>query len=231
MAPLTEIELRPYGQTDLRGSVAVPGLRYPAGAVVVIAGIPGAGKSTMMHALFGTTGAEPGPAITTGGVRVVDSEQARNWWRQLLGTRLPYWLYRPLVHLTALLWARSALRGGRHRCRTRLRHPALVAGVDRPMVISASGRRALCPARRAGGRGAGRSAGSQPTGSAAGVRAASAGLAGDGPGKRRAHRSRPRPCHVVPGTGPGGGQRDRPDHLHGLTLSPPVLAGSVPARR
>ncbi|GAA1694131.1 AAA family ATPase [Fodinicola feengrottensis] len=131
MAPLTEIELRPYGQTDLRGSVAVPGLRYPAGAVVVIAGIPGAGKSTMMHALFGTTGAEPGPAITTGGVRVVDSEQARNWWRQLLGTRLPYWLYRPLVHLTALLWARSALRGDGtvvvHDCGTRRWWRALIA--------------------------------------------------------------------------------------------------------
>lgn len=96
--------------TDLRGGPALPVLRYPADSVVVIAGIPGAGKSTLMHTLFGTTGAEQRPATLPSGVRVVDSEQARNWWRQLVGPRLPYWLYRPLVHLTALLWARSVLR-------------------------------------------------------------------------------------------------------------------------
>jgi hypothetical protein len=106
-APLTEVR---NDWTDLRGGPAQPVLRYPTDSVLVIAGIPGAGKSTLMHRLFGTTGAEPRPATLPDGVRVVDSEQARNRWRQLLGPHLPYWLYRPLVHLTALLWARSVLR-------------------------------------------------------------------------------------------------------------------------
>jgi predicted kinase len=128
--PVSRAELRPSGWTDLRGTREVTTLRYPADAVVVFAGIPGAGKSTMMHGLFATTGAEQRPARTPDGVRVLDSEQARNRWRGVLGSRLPYFLYRPLVHLTALAWARSELRQPGmvvlHDCGTRRWSRALI---------------------------------------------------------------------------------------------------------
>ncbi|WP_163506134.1 AAA family ATPase [Fodinicola acaciae] len=128
--PVSRADLRPSGWTDLRGAPPVTTLRYPADAVVVFAGIPGAGKSTMMHALFATTGQERRPVETGDGVRVLDSEQARNRWRDRLGSRLPYFLYRPLVHLTALAWARSQLRRAGtavlHDCGTRRWSRALI---------------------------------------------------------------------------------------------------------
>ncbi len=57
-------------------------------SLVVLAGLPGAGKSTALGKLRG------GSDIST-----LDSEQVRAQLRKVLPTRLPYRFYRPLVHL------------------------------------------------------------------------------------------------------------------------------------
>jgi hypothetical protein len=59
-------------------------LRYPAGALVMVSGLPGAGKSTLLARLFPLVGDETRP-VAVGDVRVIDSVQARNWWRRYLG--------------------------------------------------------------------------------------------------------------------------------------------------
>jgi predicted kinase len=67
-------------------------LRYPAGDIVVISGLPGSGKSTLMR--------RAAPAY------LIDSQHARERWAGRLGARLPYALYRPLVRVDhyAGLW-------------------------------------------------------------------------------------------------------------------------------
>ncbi len=38
-----------------------PALRYPAGSLVLVAGLPGAGKSTLLNRLYGLNGEETAP--------------------------------------------------------------------------------------------------------------------------------------------------------------------------
>jgi hypothetical protein len=64
----------------------------------MVAGLPGAGKSTLLTRLFSLAGDETHP-VAVGDVRVIDSVQARNWWRRYLGL-LPPRLLTPLVHAT-----------------------------------------------------------------------------------------------------------------------------------
>ncbi|TCO44857.1 AAA domain-containing protein [Kribbella antiqua] len=91
-------------------------LRYPAGSVVVLAGIPGAGKSTLIRRLFPQ--AEQGEY----GVQVFDSGHIRDRWAPRLA-RLPYSWWRPLVHLTYYARVLRAMRRGGpllvHDCATR----------------------------------------------------------------------------------------------------------------
>ncbi|TDD92594.1 ATP-binding protein [Actinomadura darangshiensis] len=75
-----------------------PALRYPAGSLVLVAGLPGAGKSTLLNRLYGLRGDETAP-VRAGDVRVIDSRQSRNWWARFLGP-LPVRLRTPLVHAT-----------------------------------------------------------------------------------------------------------------------------------
>ncbi|TYC16869.1 ATP-binding protein [Actinomadura syzygii] len=75
-----------------------PALRYPAGSLVLIAGLPGAGKSTLLDRLYGMRGDETSP-VPDGDVRVIDSRQSRNWWARFLRP-LPVRLRTPLVHAT-----------------------------------------------------------------------------------------------------------------------------------
>jgi hypothetical protein len=93
---------------DLRRQ-EVAELHYPAGAVLVVGGVPGAGKTTLLRRLFATTGEETAAPLTAAGVRVLDSEQARNRWRRHLGG-LPYRWWRPLVHATHYARVLRALR-------------------------------------------------------------------------------------------------------------------------
>jgi predicted kinase len=88
-------------------------LRYAVDAVVVLAGIPGAGKSTFLRRVFADSST----------VRVLDSAHIRERWMPVLGA-LPYALWRPLVHLVYYVTLLNAMRPGRgplviHDCATR----------------------------------------------------------------------------------------------------------------
>lgn len=88
-------------------------LRYAADAVVVLAGIPGAGKSTFLRRVFAGTDS----------VRVFDSAHIRDRWMPVLGV-LPYALWRPLVHLVYYVTLLRSMRRGQgpmviHDCATR----------------------------------------------------------------------------------------------------------------
>lgn len=85
-------------------------LRYPAGALVMVTGLPGAGKSTLLARLFPLAGDETRP-VAVGGVRVIDSVQARNWWRRYLRA-LPPRLLIPLVYVTHVWRIARALVAG-----------------------------------------------------------------------------------------------------------------------
>ncbi|MFI6509250.1 AAA family ATPase [Streptosporangium sp. NPDC050855] len=85
-------------------------LRYPAGSLVLLAGIPGAGKSTLLDRLYGLSGDERDP-VRAGEVRVIDSRQSRNWWTRYLGP-IPPRARVPIVHTTHVVRIARALLGG-----------------------------------------------------------------------------------------------------------------------
>ncbi|MFF8553347.1 AAA family ATPase [Streptomyces sp. NPDC015501] len=95
---------------DLRGRAdPTPySLDFAAGDLVVVSGLPGSGKSTLIRQ------AAQG--------RAVDSQNTRDDWAAALPAALPYALYRPLVRAAHYLGLRSALRAGEsvvvHDCGT-----------------------------------------------------------------------------------------------------------------
>ncbi len=99
----------------------VRGVVYPRRSLVLVAGVPGAGKSTLLRRLFGLREDEKRTVLTPEGVRVIDSLQSRYRLRPLL-TRIPYPLWRWVVHVLHLVRVAAALRGGPvvlHECGTR----------------------------------------------------------------------------------------------------------------
>jgi predicted kinase len=85
------------GVLDLRGRTAgvPPDMRWPAGHRVVVSGLPGSGKSTLMRRV----------AAVDGRLVRIDSQDVRETWSRRLPPRLPYAVYRPLVraaHYTRL---------------------------------------------------------------------------------------------------------------------------------
>ncbi|WP_424211664.1 AAA family ATPase [Streptomyces sp. BI20] len=113
---------RPAGPVrDLRGRVPGP-LGFREGDLIVVSGLPGGGKSTLMRR-----------AVPAG--RVVDSQDTRERWERRIPAGLPYEVYRPLVRLAhyAGLW--RALRTGRslvvHDCGTHSWVRALLARTAR----------------------------------------------------------------------------------------------------
>ncbi|MFF4649915.1 AAA family ATPase [Streptomyces sp. NPDC001380] len=92
--------LRPQGVQDLRGRGAGRELHYPAGDLLVVSGLPGSGKSTLI-----------GRAVPPG-VRRIDSHDVRADFARRLPDRLPYAVYRPLVRAVHYWRLRGAVRGG-----------------------------------------------------------------------------------------------------------------------
>lgn len=74
-------------------------LRYPSASVVVLAGMPGVGKTTLLKRLYPAGSAEP---------RIIDSDDVRRRIAEALPW-LPYPLYRPLVHFVHYLRIRHAV--------------------------------------------------------------------------------------------------------------------------
>lgn len=91
---------RPRTVSDLRGRAGrTPHrLAFAAGDLVVLSGLPGSGKSTLMRR-----------AVTV--VRI-DSQDTRERWAASLPGWLPYALYRPLVRLAHYAGLRRAVRSG-----------------------------------------------------------------------------------------------------------------------
>ncbi|WP_042285250.1 AAA family ATPase [Nocardiopsis alba] len=97
------------------------GAVYPRRSLVLVTGVPGAGKSTLLKRLFGLRGDEDRTVLTADGVRVIDSLQSRYRLRSMLA-RVPYLLWRWVVHVLHLVRVVAALRGGPvvvHECGTR----------------------------------------------------------------------------------------------------------------
>ena len=84
------------------------GLLFGPRDLVVVTGLPGSGKSTLMHR-------------TVQGIRI-DSQDTRDRWDARLARLLPYAVYRPLVRLAHYAGLRRALRAGEgvvvHDCGT-----------------------------------------------------------------------------------------------------------------
>ncbi|MFF7454200.1 AAA family ATPase [Kitasatospora sp. NPDC008115] len=94
--------LRPNGLQDLRQ--ARPGrgrpvaLHYPAGDLLVVSGLPGSGKSTLMRRCVRTP--------------LIDSQLVREEYAARMPAWLPYAVYRPLVRIAHYRRLRRAVLGG-----------------------------------------------------------------------------------------------------------------------
>jgi predicted kinase len=89
----------PSRVVDLRGGGA-PVLRFPAGDRVIVSGLPGSGKSTLMR----RAAAPDGPLVR------LDSQDVRERWACRLPRWLPYAAYRPAVRIAHYARLRQALR-------------------------------------------------------------------------------------------------------------------------
>jgi predicted kinase len=112
-----------------RDAPAGPGvLRLPPAALLVVAGVPGAGKTTWLS------------RVQAPGARVLDPEAVRARLQAPLG-RLPYRWWRPLVHAGHVLRVLAALPGPRgvvvHDTGTRPWRRRLLAGLARRLGRSA----------------------------------------------------------------------------------------------
>ncbi|MFE6868685.1 AAA family ATPase [Kitasatospora sp. NPDC057692] len=94
--------LRPRGLQDLRrtgsGRSRPTALHYPAGDLLVVSGLPGSGKSTLMRRCVRAP--------------LVDSQLVREEYAGRVPSWLPYALYRPLVRIAHYRRLRSAVRAG-----------------------------------------------------------------------------------------------------------------------
>ncbi|MET9700343.1 AAA family ATPase [Streptomyces sp. NPDC006529] len=115
----------PAAVRDLRGRGPVRGgparLRFAEGDIVVVSGLPGGGKSTLIKR-----------AVAGGGI---DSQDARERWEHRMPRALPYAAYRPLVRAAHYWGLWRVLRSGDsavvHDCGTQTWVRALLAGAAR----------------------------------------------------------------------------------------------------
>ncbi|MBZ6473602.1 ATP-binding protein [Streptomyces griseocarneus] len=88
---------------DLRGRPASE-LRYPLGDLLVVSGLPGSGKSTLMRRVVPPADGRGTP------VRRVDSQDARERLERRMPAGVPYAAYRPFARLVHYASLRRALR-------------------------------------------------------------------------------------------------------------------------
>ncbi|MER7538078.1 AAA family ATPase [Streptomyces sp. NPDC097704] len=81
-----------------RGGRGPRTLTFAAGDLVVVSGLPGSGKSTLMKRAARGSG--------------IDSQDARERWEARMPRLLPYAVYRPLVRIAHYAGLRRALRSG-----------------------------------------------------------------------------------------------------------------------
>ncbi|MFJ2810492.1 AAA family ATPase [Kitasatospora sp. NPDC087271] len=86
------------GLHDLRTGPAPVALHYPAGDLLVVSGLPGSGKSTLMRRCVRAP--------------LVDSQLVREEYAARLPGRLPYALYRPLARIAHYRRLRRAVLAG-----------------------------------------------------------------------------------------------------------------------
>ncbi|MGX8908476.1 AAA family ATPase [Streptomyces netropsis] len=97
-------DVGPTGVRDLRGGAAPAVLRYPAGDLLVVSGLPGSGKSTLIRRSVAALDSRD--AV----VWCVDSQDARDRLERRTPSWLPYGVYRPLVRIAHYAGLRRALR-------------------------------------------------------------------------------------------------------------------------
>ncbi|MBB4891170.1 putative kinase [Streptomyces olivoverticillatus] len=94
----------PVGVLDLRGGRIPATLVYPPGDLLVVSGLPGSGKSTLIRRTVAALDARGRV------VHCVDSQDARERIERRTPPWLPYAVYRPLVRLAHYAALRRALR-------------------------------------------------------------------------------------------------------------------------
>jgi predicted kinase len=92
------VVLRPRGAGDIRGGTPVHALEYDADALLVVTGLPGAGKSTLMRRCARAP--------------LADSQAIRCSWAARLPRWIGYPLYRPLVRAEHYWRLSRAIRAG-----------------------------------------------------------------------------------------------------------------------
>ncbi|WP_436771782.1 AAA family ATPase [Yinghuangia sp. YIM S09857] len=94
--PAHPAALRPDGLHDLRGTPVPATLRYGPADLVVVSGLPGAGKSTLMARCAQAT--------------LIDSQHVRQRYQDRMPPWLPYSVFRPLVRSTHYMRLRAELQ-------------------------------------------------------------------------------------------------------------------------
>ncbi|WP_229698653.1 AAA family ATPase [Wenjunlia tyrosinilytica] len=78
-------------------------LHYPAGDIVVVSGLPGSGKSTLIRQTVADRGA----------VELIDSQDVRERYERVVPAWMPYAVYRPVVRAAHYRGLYRAVRSGR----------------------------------------------------------------------------------------------------------------------